>query len=108
MGVLDIYGFEIFGTNSFEQLIINYCNEKLQQNFIELTLKLEQQDYVREGIAWTNVDFTDNSGICELIEGSQGILSVCSVMFAIEVLSLSLLSLSLSLPDLSLAPLVRT
>jgi len=48
MGVLDIYGFEVFDENSFEQFIINYCNEKLQQLFIELTLKSEQDEYVRE------------------------------------------------------------
>nr|XP_056711115.1 unconventional myosin-Ia-like [Euleptes europaea] len=72
MGVLDIYGFEIFQNNSFEQFIINYCNEKLQQIFILLTLKEEQEEYVREGIAWTPVDFFDNSIICDLIEDSKG------------------------------------
>uniref|UniRef100_A0A8D0B387 Unconventional myosin-Ia n=1 Tax=Salvator merianae TaxID=96440 RepID=A0A8D0B387_SALMN len=72
MGVLDIYGFEIFQDNSFEQFIINYCNEKLQQIFILMTLKEEQEEYVREGITWTPVDFFDNTIICNLIEDSKG------------------------------------
>ena len=50
MGLLDIYGFEIFGHNGFEQFCINYCNEKLQQLFIELTLRSEQEEYLKEGI----------------------------------------------------------
>jgi myosin I len=68
IGVLDIYGFEVFPKNGFEQFCINYCNEKLQQIFIELTLKSEQEEYAREGIAWTHVDFFNNAIICDLIE----------------------------------------
>ena len=80
IGVLDIYGFEIFENNSFEQFIINYCNEKLQQVFIELTLKSEQDEYVREGIPWKHVDYFNNAVICELIEGRGGIMSILDDM----------------------------
>ncbi|XP_016327262.1 unconventional myosin-Ib-like isoform X6 [Sinocyclocheilus anshuiensis] len=79
MGVLDIYGFEIFedGDNSFEQFIINYCNEKLQQIFIELTLREEQEEYVREDIEWTNIEYFNNAIICDLIENNKnGILAM--------------------------------
>lgn len=77
MGVLDIYGFEIFEMNSFEQFIINYCNEKLQQIFIELTLKEEQDEYIKEGIEWVNVEYFNNSVICDLIEKNNvGILAM--------------------------------
>ncbi|KDN41276.1 hypothetical protein RSAG8_07545, partial [Rhizoctonia solani AG-8 WAC10335] len=68
IGVLDIYGFEIFQNNSFEQLCINYVNEKLQQIFIELTLKTEQEEYVREQIKWTPIDYFNNKIVCDLIE----------------------------------------
>ncbi|XP_052803474.1 unconventional myosin-Ia-like isoform X2 [Mya arenaria] len=77
MGVLDIYGFEVFQTNAFEQFIINYCNEKLQQIFIELTLKEEQEEYIREGIEWIHVDYFNNAVICDLIEkNTVGILAL--------------------------------
>ncbi|XP_022240517.1 unconventional myosin-Ib-like isoform X3 [Limulus polyphemus] len=77
LGVLDIYGFEVFEHNSFEQFIINYCNEKLQQIFIELTLKQEQEEYIREGIQWVHVDYFNNAVICDLIEkNNHGILSL--------------------------------
>uniref|UniRef100_A0AAQ4PZI5 Unconventional myosin-Ib n=1 Tax=Gasterosteus aculeatus aculeatus TaxID=481459 RepID=A0AAQ4PZI5_GASAC len=63
--------------NSFEQFIINYCNEKLQQIFIELTLREEQEEYVREGIEWTNIEYFNNAIICDLIENHQnGILAM--------------------------------
>lgn len=77
MGVLDIYGFEIFETNQYEQFIINYCNEKLQQIFIELTLREEQHEYVVEGIEWTHIDYFNNIAICELVEKDHaGILAM--------------------------------
>ncbi|CAG2120768.1 unnamed protein product, partial [Medioppia subpectinata] len=68
MGLLDIYGFEIFERNSFEQFCINYCNEKLQQLFIELTLKSEQEEYRREKIEWEPIEYFNNRIICDLIE----------------------------------------
>nr|XP_031862426.1 myosin-1 [Kwoniella shandongensis]KAA5529498.1 myosin-1 [Kwoniella shandongensis] len=71
ISVLDIYGFEIFQDNSFEQLCINYVNEKLQQIFIELTLKAEQEEYVREQIKWTPIKFFDNAVVCSLIEDKR-------------------------------------
>ncbi|KAG7099668.1 class II myosin [Marasmius oreades] len=68
IGILDIFGFEIFEDNSFEQLCINYVNEKLQQIFIELTLKTEQEEYVREQITWTPIKYFNNKIVCDLIE----------------------------------------
>ncbi|KAJ4296289.1 class II myosin [Kalmusia sp. IMI 367209] len=68
IGILDIYGFEIFERNSFEQLCINYVNEKLQQIFIQLTLRTEQEEYAREQIKWTPIKYFDNKVVCELIE----------------------------------------
>ncbi|XP_037532423.1 unconventional myosin-Ie [Nematolebias whitei] len=68
IGVLDIYGFEIFQQNGFEQFCINFVNEKLQQIFIELTLKAEQEEYVQEGIKWTPIEYFNNKVVCDLIE----------------------------------------
>ncbi|KAF4974726.1 hypothetical protein FZEAL_8396 [Fusarium zealandicum] len=68
IGILDIYGFEIFEKNSFEQLCINYVNEKLQQIFIQLTLKAEQEEYTKEQIQWTPIQYFDNKVVCDLIE----------------------------------------
>jgi len=86
IGVLDIYGFEIFDKNGFEQFCINYVNEKLQQFFIELTLKAEQEEYNREGIQWTPIKYFNNKIVCDLIEDKSppGIFSllddICSTM----------------------------
>lgn len=71
VGVLDIYGFEIFENNGFEQLCINYVNEKLQQIFIDLTLKAEQEEYEREGIQWTPIPFFNNRIVCELFDSAK-------------------------------------
>ncbi|OJJ84642.1 class I myosin myoA [Aspergillus glaucus CBS 516.65] len=71
IGILDIYGFEIFEKNSFEQLCINYVNEKLQQIFIQLTLKAEQDEYAREQIKWTPITYFDNKVVCSLIEDKR-------------------------------------
>ncbi|XP_004074969.2 unconventional myosin-Ih isoform X1 [Oryzias latipes] len=77
IGLLDIYGFEVFNLNSFEQFCINYCNEKLQQLFIQLTLKSEQEEYETEGIEWEPVPYFNNKIICELVEEKfRGIISL--------------------------------
>uniref|UniRef100_A0A8C7PD44 Osteoclast-stimulating factor 1 n=1 Tax=Oncorhynchus mykiss TaxID=8022 RepID=A0A8C7PD44_ONCMY len=90
IGVLDIYGFEIFQKNGFEQFCINFVNEKLQQIFIELTLKAEQEEYVQEGIRWTPIEYFNNKIVCDLIESKlnpPGIMSilddVCATMHAV-------------------------
>ena len=75
IGILDIFGFEIFKSNSFEQLCINFTNEMLQQHFNNNTFKLEEEIYVKEGIQWDAIDFIDNQPMIDLITGKRiGIL----------------------------------
>ncbi|XP_073224429.1 myosin-15-like [Cicer arietinum] len=68
IGILDIYGFECFKDNSFEQFCINFANEKLQQHFNEHVFKMEQEEYSKEEINWSYIEFIDNQDVLDLIE----------------------------------------
>ena len=77
IGCLDIAGFEIFDYNGFEQICINFANEKLQQFFNQNMFDLEQEDYVREGLEWGNVDFGMDLQKCiTMFEKPMGLLSI--------------------------------
>jgi len=77
IGILDVFGFESFETNSFEQFCINLANEKLQYFFNQYVLESEQSEYLHEGILWQPRDIQDNSDTVQLLEGKpSGILSL--------------------------------
>uniref|UniRef100_J3N3L0 Myosin motor domain-containing protein n=1 Tax=Oryza brachyantha TaxID=4533 RepID=J3N3L0_ORYBR len=77
ISILDIYGFESFDRNSFEQFCINYANERLQQHFNRHLFKLEQEEYVEDGIDWAKVEFEDNQNCLNLFEKKPlGLLSL--------------------------------
>uniref|UniRef100_A0A803LS01 Myosin-1-like n=1 Tax=Chenopodium quinoa TaxID=63459 RepID=A0A803LS01_CHEQI len=77
ISILDIYGFESFERNSFEQFCINYANERLQQHFNRHLFKLEQEEYIQDGIDWTKVEFEDNQACLNLFEKKPlGLLSL--------------------------------
>ncbi|KAF1336444.1 Myosin-like protein, partial [Globisporangium splendens] len=76
VGILDIFGFEHFKHNSFEQFCINYANEKLQQKFTQDVFKTVQLEYEAEGIIWSHIDFADNQDVISIIEDRLGIISL--------------------------------
>ena len=77
IGLLDVFGFESFARNGFEQFLINYCNEVLQNQFNGFIFELEQQEYEKEQIEWSFVSFPDNKACIAMIEGRPlGLLSL--------------------------------
>lgn len=77
LGVLDFFGFENNKNNLFEQFVINYCNEKLHQNYLQNVIKNRQEVYIRDGLDWNRIDFFDNETICDLLDRpNYGILNL--------------------------------
>ena len=76
IGILDIYGFETFDSNGFEQFCINYANEKLQYMFTRHSCQLEQEQYISEGLPWHSIPYNDNKPCLDLLEGSMGVFSL--------------------------------
>ena len=78
ISVLDIFGFESFENNYFEQLCINYANEKLQAKFSADMIASVQAEYEQQGVPWSKVSFVDNSEVVALIEGRRGLIDLCN------------------------------
>ncbi|KAJ1613757.1 myosin-like protein [Cryptosporidium canis] len=76
IGILDIYGFEVFKVNGFEQFLINFANEKLQQFFISSVFQAELQEYEKESISHDNITYEDNSPLVQLFDGKGGIFDL--------------------------------
>jgi myosin heavy subunit len=80
IGILDIFGFEILANNSFEQLCINFTNERLQQQFNEFVFVTEQTMYRKEGLEWSNITFQDNQSVIDLISSTKKPLGLLLVL----------------------------
>ncbi|GMH94005.1 hypothetical protein TL16_g12783 [Triparma laevis f. inornata] len=76
IALLDIFGFENFSRNGFTQLMINFCNERLQGEFNRHVFRLEEEEYEREGIEWGDIEWESNENVIQLIEGRPGILKL--------------------------------
>ena len=76
VALLDIFGFEVFKVNRFEQLCINFANEKLQQKFTQDVFAGVQNEYKEEGLEWSLVDYNDNAGVLDLLEGRLGLITL--------------------------------
>ncbi|KAF7458108.1 myosin H [Cryptosporidium felis] len=76
IGILDIYGFEVFKVNGFEQFLINFANEKLQQFFISSVFQAELQEYEKESISHESITYEDNSPLVQLFDGKGGIFDL--------------------------------
>lgn len=85
IGILDIFGFEVFDSNSFEQLCINYANEKLQEFFNQRIFKIEKAEYEQEKLIQLNFSFDDNSECVSMIENNTGMFASLGFEISLEL-----------------------